>query len=53
MLIRHAEKVNIKAIRAHDLRHSHASFMLHLGMNDLELKNHLGHSDMSIYIQQQ
>ncbi|MDN6243837.1 site-specific integrase [Lactococcus lactis] len=48
MLIRHAEKVNIKPIRVHDLRHSHASLMLQLGMNDLELKNRLGHSDISI-----
>lgn len=48
MLIRHAERVNIKPIRVHDLRHSHASLMLQLGMNDLELKNRLGHSDISI-----
>ncbi|MCT0037347.1 MAG: tyrosine-type recombinase/integrase [Lactococcus lactis] len=48
MLIRHAEKVNIKPIRVHDLRHSHSSLMLQLGMNDLELKNRLGHSDISI-----
>lgn len=48
MLIRHAVKVNIKPIRVHDLRHSHASLMLQLGMNDLELKNRLGHSDISI-----
>lgn len=48
MLIRHAEKVSIKSIRVHDLRHSHASLMLQLGMNDLELKNRLGHSDISI-----
>lgn len=47
MLIRHAEKVKVKAIRVHDLRHSHASLMLQLGMNDLELKNRLGHSDIS------
>ncbi|OAL08067.1 Phage integrase [Lactococcus garvieae] len=48
MLIRHAKKVSIKPIRVHDLRHSHASLMLQLGMNDLELKNRLGHSDISI-----
>lgn len=48
MLIRHAKKVNIKPIRVHDLRHSHASLMLQLGMNDLELQNRLGHSDISI-----
>ena len=29
-----------------DLRHSHASLLLSLGMNDLELKNRLGHADI-------
>ena len=42
----HSEYVGIKAIRIHDLRHSHASFMLSLGMNDLEMQNRLGHADI-------
>lgn len=42
----HSEFVDIKAIRIHDLRHSHASFMLSLGMNDLEMQNRLGHADI-------
>lgn len=42
----HSEFVGIKAIRIHDLRHSHASFMLSLGMNDLEMQNRLGHADI-------
>lgn len=42
----HAEFAQIKSIRVHDLRHSHASFMLSLGMNDLEMQNRLGHSDI-------
>ena len=28
-------------------RHSHASLLLSLGMNDLELQNRLGHTDIS------
>lgn len=42
----HSEFANIKSIRIHDLRHSHASFMLSLGMNDLEMQNRLGHADI-------
>ena len=42
----HAGFAQIKSIRVHDLRHSHASFMLSLGMNDLEMQNRLGHSDI-------
>lgn len=42
----HSEFVGIKSIRIHDLRHSHASFMLSLGMNDLEMQNRLGHADI-------
>lgn len=42
----HSDFANVKAIRIHDLRHSHASFMLSLGMNDLEMQNRLGHADI-------
>nr|WP_081601030.1 tyrosine-type recombinase/integrase [Streptococcus ferus] len=42
----HSEFIGIKTIRIHDLRHSHASFMLSLGMNDLEMQNRLGHADI-------
>jgi site-specific recombinase XerD len=42
----HSKYANIKRIRVHDLRHSHASFMLSLGMNDLEMQNRLGHGDI-------
>ena len=43
---KHGEMAEIKSIRIHDLRHSHASLLLSLGMNDLELKNRLGHADI-------
>lgn len=42
----HSDYANVKSIRIHDLRHSHASFMLALGMNDLEMQNRLGHADI-------
>ena len=42
----HSDYAGIKSIRIHDLRHSHASFMLSLGMNDLEMQNRLGHADI-------
>lgn len=42
----HSDFAGVKHIRIHDLRHSHASFMLSLGMNDLEMQNRLGHADI-------
>ncbi|WEV61281.1 tyrosine-type recombinase/integrase [Streptococcaceae bacterium ESL0729] len=42
----HAEFAGVKKIRVHDLRHSHASLMLELGMNSLEMQNRLGHADI-------
>lgn len=42
----HSDYAGIKSIRIHDLRHSHASFMLSLGMNELEMQNRLGHADI-------
>ncbi|WP_242258231.1 site-specific integrase [Streptococcus thoraltensis] len=42
----HSDYAGIKSIRIHDLRHSHASFILSLGMNDLEMQNRLGHADI-------
>lgn len=42
----HSECAGVKRIRIHDLRHSHASLLLSLGSNDLELKNRLGHGSI-------
>lgn len=42
----HSKLAGIKKIRIHDLRHSHASLLLSLGMNDLELKSRLGHASI-------
>ena len=46
VLKNHSDFAHVKPIRIHDLRHSHASFMLALGMNDLEMQNRLGHADI-------
>ncbi len=43
----HAELAGIKRIRTHDLRHSHASLLLEIGANNLELQSRLGHADIS------
>ena len=42
--MKHYHKVaNVKKIRLHDLRHSHASLLIHLGINPLVIARRLGH----------
>ncbi|MGL5050614.1 MAG: tyrosine-type recombinase/integrase [Fusobacteriaceae bacterium] len=38
-----ATEVGVKEIRTHDLRHSHASLLIHLGVNPLAISKRLGH----------
>ncbi len=38
----------IKKIRIHDLRHSHASLLIHLGVNPLAVSRRLGHEKVEI-----
>lgn len=45
-LKRYAKKAGVKEIRVHDLRHSHASLCIELGMNILLIKDRLGHKDI-------
>ena len=42
-----AELSNVKEIRVHDLRHSHASLLINKGQNILIVSQLLGHSDIS------
>ena len=42
---------NIKHIRIHDFRHSHASFLANNGINIQEIARRLGHSDIKITLQ--
>ncbi|MCR4930525.1 MAG: site-specific integrase [Lachnospiraceae bacterium] len=44
----HTKKAGIKKIRVHDLRHSHASYLIHLGVQPLIIKERLGHKDIRI-----
>lgn len=45
-LKRYAKKAGVKEIRVHDLRHSHVSLCIELGMNILLIKERLGHKDI-------
>lgn len=42
---KHANKAEVKIIRAHALRHSHASFLISLNINVLAIAKRLGHKD--------
>ena len=41
-----SKKAGVKKIRVHDLRHSHASFLIDLGFSPLVIKERLGHENI-------
>lgn len=43
----YAKITNVKYIRIHDLRHSHASLLINKGQNILIVAQRLGHSDVT------
>lgn len=43
----YSAKANVKHIRIHDLRHSHASLLINRGQNILIVSQRLGHSDIT------
>lgn len=45
---RYAEKAGVKEIRVHDLRHSHAAYLIFQGIQPLMVKERLGHKDIKI-----
>lgn len=45
---KYCELANIKKIRIHDFRHSHASLLIYEGLNIVEVAKRLGHSDISM-----
>ena len=47
-MMNHISKCNIKKIRIHDLRHSHVSLLLNMGINIFEVSKRIGHADASI-----
>lgn len=44
---RAAEKANVKRIRIHDLRHSHASLLIEMGFPPLVISERLGHENVT------
>jgi len=44
----YCKKANVKQIRIHDFRHSHASLLLNKGQNILLVAQRLGHSDVNM-----
>ncbi len=46
-----ARLAEIKRIRVHDLRHSHASHLIHLGFSPLIIKERLRHKDITTTLQ--
>lgn len=45
---RQIEKIGVKKIRVHDLRHSHVSYLINQGIEPLLIKDRLGHKDIRI-----
>lgn len=44
-LIKYCELAQVKKIRVHDFRHSHASYLIYLGANILLISKRLGHTN--------
>lgn len=44
---KYAQRANIKKIRIHDFRHSHASLLINNNINPLEVAHRLGHSNVT------
>lgn len=45
-IIKHSKLANIKKIKTHALRHSHASFLISLDVNIIAVAKRLGHTDV-------
>lgn len=43
-----AERAGVPAIRVHDLRHSHASFLIDKGFSPIAIKERLGHENIQV-----
>src|SRR5690606_13551480 len=44
------KRAGLPKIRFHDLRHSHASMLLHMGVNPKVAAERLGHSNVQIFL---
>ena len=43
-----SEKAGVKHIRVHDLRHSHAAYLIHQGVEPMVIRDRLGHKDIKV-----
>ena len=50
-LVRSIRKAGIKRIRLHDLRHSHASLLIEMGVSPLLISERLGHENIETTLQ--
>lgn len=50
-LVRIVKKANVKRIRVHDLRHSHASLLIEMGVSPLLISERLGHENVETTLQ--
>lgn len=44
---RHMLKVDLPVIRVHDLRHSHAALLIHMGVQPIAISQRLGHENIT------
>lgn len=47
-LKKYESKTGVKAIRVHDIRHSHVAYLIYQGVDPLIIKERLGHKDIQI-----
>ena len=45
-MVKYCEKSGVKKIRIHDIRHSHASMLIEMGIAPLAISERLGHEDI-------
>ena len=50
-IIRYARRAGVKRIRIHDLRHSHASFLIHKGVPITAISKRLGHKSPKLTLE--
>lgn len=47
-LVNGAQKIGLKRIRIHDLRHSHVSLLIEMGFSPIDIANRMGHENINI-----
>jgi integrase len=50
-IVRIVKKAGVKRIRIHDLRHSHASLLIEMGVSPLLISERLGHENIETTLQ--